>query len=135
MHWISKTHSFATLYPLRNDLFISLLYPMATTILLSAFEFHYFRLITKVGTYSFDLSVSDVFHFSQCPLCSPGEEKGYKLQYSALENPMDCIVHGGRKESDTLYSSMLLQMSGFPSFVRLNNVYIYTYIITFLLFI
>ena len=98
---------------------------MATTILLSAFEFHYFRLITKVGTYSFDLSVSDVFHFSQCPLCSPGEEKGYKLQYSALENPMDCIVHGGRKESDTLYSSMLLQMSGFPSFVRLNNVYIY----------
>ena len=23
----------------------------------------------------------------------PGEEKGYPLQYSGLENPMDCIVH------------------------------------------
>ena len=25
---------------------------------------------------------------------SPGEGKGYSLQYSGLENPMDCIVHG-----------------------------------------
>ena len=25
---------------------------------------------------------------------SPGEGKGYPLQYSGLENPMDCIVHG-----------------------------------------
>ena len=25
---------------------------------------------------------------------SPGEEKGYSLQYSGLENSMDCIVHG-----------------------------------------
>ena len=24
----------------------------------------------------------------------PGEEKGYSLQYSGLENSMDCIVHG-----------------------------------------
>ena len=24
---------------------------------------------------------------------SPGEGKGYPLQYSGLENPMDCIVH------------------------------------------
>ena len=24
---------------------------------------------------------------------SPGEGKGYPLQYSTLENPMDCIVH------------------------------------------
>ena len=23
----------------------------------------------------------------------PGEGKGYPLQYSGLENPMDCIVH------------------------------------------
>ena len=30
---------------------------------------------------------------------SPGEAKGYPLQYSALENPMDCPW--GRKESDT----------------------------------
>ena len=25
---------------------------------------------------------------------SPGEGKGYALQYSGLENPMDCIDHG-----------------------------------------
>ena len=25
---------------------------------------------------------------------SPGEEKGYPLQCSGLENSMDCIVHG-----------------------------------------
>ena len=25
---------------------------------------------------------------------SPGEEKGYPLQYSGLENSMNCIVHG-----------------------------------------
>ena len=28
---------------------------------------------------------------------SPGEGKGYPLQYSGLENSMDCIVHGGAK--------------------------------------
>ena len=27
----------------------------------------------------------------------PGEEKGYPLQYSGLENSMDCIVHGVAK--------------------------------------
>ena len=31
---------------------------------------------------------------------SPGEGKGYPLQYSGLENFMDCIVHGV-SESDT----------------------------------
>ena len=28
---------------------------------------------------------------------SPGEGNGYPLQYSGLENPMDCIVHGVAK--------------------------------------
>ena len=28
---------------------------------------------------------------------SPGERKGYSLQYSGLENSMDCIVHGVAK--------------------------------------
>ena len=32
---------------------------------------------------------------------SPGERKGYPLQYSGLENSMDCIVRGIEKESDT----------------------------------
>ena len=31
---------------------------------------------------------------------APGEEKGYPLQYSGLENSMDCIVQRGRKELD-----------------------------------
>ena len=31
----------------------------------------------------------------------PGEGKGYSLQYSGLENSMDCIVHGvAKSESD-----------------------------------
>ena len=28
---------------------------------------------------------------------SPGEGKGYPLQYSGLKNSMDCIVHGVTK--------------------------------------
>ena len=28
---------------------------------------------------------------------SPGEGKGYPLQYSGLENSLDCIVHGVEK--------------------------------------
>ena len=28
---------------------------------------------------------------------SPGEGKGYAIQYSGLENSMDCIVHGVAK--------------------------------------
>ena len=32
---------------------------------------------------------------------SRGEGNGYPLQYSGLENSMDCIVHGGNKESET----------------------------------
>ena len=34
---------------------------------------------------------------------SPGEGNGYPLQYSGLENSMDCIVHGVAK-SQTLLS-------------------------------
>ena len=32
---------------------------------------------------------------------SPGEQKGYPLQYSGLEYSMDYIVHGGHKELET----------------------------------
>ena len=31
---------------------------------------------------------------------SPGEGKSYPLQHSSLVNSMDCIVHGGHKESE-----------------------------------
>ena len=33
---------------------------------------------------------------------SPGEGKGYPLQYSGLENSMDCIVHGVTKNQTWL---------------------------------
>ena len=33
---------------------------------------------------------------------SPGEGKGYPLQYSGLENSMDCIVHGVAKTQTPL---------------------------------
>ena len=33
---------------------------------------------------------------------SPGEGKGYPLQYSGLENLMDCIVHGVSKSQTRL---------------------------------
>ena len=33
---------------------------------------------------------------------SPGEEKGYPLQYSGLENSMDCVVHGVTKSQTRL---------------------------------
>ena len=38
----------------------------------------------------------------------PGEEKGYPLQYSGLENSMDCIVYGVAK-SQTLLSNIHFQ--------------------------
>ena len=37
---------------------------------------------------------------------SPGEGKGYPLQYSRLENSMDCLVHGFTK-SQTQLSNFL----------------------------
>ena len=40
---------------------------------------------------------------------SPGEGKGYPLQYSGLENSMDCIVHGVAK-SQTQLSNFHLSM-------------------------
>ena len=33
---------------------------------------------------------------------SPGEGNGYPLQYSGLENSMDCIVHGVAKSQTRL---------------------------------
>ena len=33
---------------------------------------------------------------------SPGEGKGYALQYSVLENSMDCIAHGVAKSETRL---------------------------------
>ena len=56
---------------------------------------------------------------------SPGEGKGYPLQYSGLENSMDCIVHGITKESDT---TEWLSLSFFMLFINgLDTIYHTTY--------
>ena len=36
---------------------------------------------------------------------SPGEGKGYPLQFSGLESPMDCIVHGVTKSRSLTFTS------------------------------
>ena len=41
---------------------------------------------------------------------SPGEKRGYPLQYSGLENSMGCVVHGVA-ESDITEQLPLLQCS------------------------
>ena len=45
---------------------------------------------------------------------SPGEGKGYPLQYSGLKNPMDFIFHGDAK------SRTQLSNFHFPSYIRLQ---------------
>ena len=43
---------------------------------------------------------------------SPGEGKGYPLQYSGLENSMDCIVHGVAKNQTRLSDFDFTPLSG-----------------------
>ena len=43
---------------------------------------------------------------------SPGEGKGYPLQYSGLENSMDCIVHGIAESGTTERLSLHLSARG-----------------------
>ena len=38
---------------------------------------------------------------------STGEGKGYPLQYSGLENSIDCIVHGVTEKLDTTFTFTL----------------------------
>ena len=47
---------------------------------------------------------------------SPGEGKGYPLQGSGLENPMDCIDHGVAKSWTQLSSLHSLYAHSGPSF-------------------
>ena len=58
---------------------------------------------------------------------SPGERKDYPLQYSGLENSMDCIVHGVT-ESDTterLSLHFTSVCSNQPSFISLALFFVY----------
>ena len=54
---------------------------------------------------------------------SPGEGLGYPLQYSGLENSMDCIVHGVAKSwtllSDFRFSDNLQRPTNFNKFKKL----------------
>ena len=43
---------------------------------------------------------------------SPGERKGYPLQYSSLENSLDCIVHGVAKNRTQLSNFHSLYSTG-----------------------
>ena len=46
---------------------------------------------------------------------SPGEGKGYPLQYSGLENSMDCVVHGVAKSGTRLSDFHRLATAASPS--------------------
>ena len=53
---------------------------------------------------------------------SPGEGKGYPLQYSGLENSMDCIVHGVAKSQTRLsdfHFTLLLWMKLLKTLVHI----------------
>ena len=47
---------------------------------------------------------------------SPGEGKGYPLQYSCLENSMDCIVHGVSKSRTRLSNFHFTSLHGWLTF-------------------
>ena len=52
---------------------------------------------------------------------SPGEGKGYPLQYSGLENSMDCIVHGVAKSRTRLSDFHFKHSSLFVSSVQVQR--------------
>ena len=54
---------------------------------------------------------------------SPGEGKGYPLQYSGLENFMDYIVHGAAESDKTerLSLSLYTFFQGFPGGSAIKN--------------
>ena len=55
---------------------------------------------------------------------SPGEGKGYPLQYSGLENFMDCIAHGvakGRAQmSDFHFTSVIRRIQNHWKYIKIN---------------
>ena len=51
---------------------------------------------------------------------SPGEGKGYPLQYSGLENSLDCIVHAVAESDTTERLSLLGRLRDFRSLVCLE---------------
>ena len=54
---------------------------------------------------------------------SPEEGKGYPLQYSSLENSMDCIVHGITK-SQTRLSNFDFHVTGLLTVADIKSLYL-----------
>ena len=52
---------------------------------------------------------------------SPGEGKGYPLQYSSLENSMDCILHRVAKSRTRLSD---FHKANIPKYLAISNVYL-----------
>ena len=52
---------------------------------------------------------------------SPGEGKGYPLQYSDLENSMNCIVHGVARSWTQLSNFHFTQRKNYDPLLRLVN--------------
>ena len=77
---------------------------------------------------------------------SPGEGKGCPLQYSGLENSMDCIVHGITKSwtrlSDfkckckhiLIFSDLRSNVIGLPSLVKILTAWIISLVRIFLIY-
>ena len=53
---------------------------------------------------------------------SPGEERGYPLQYSGPENFMDCIVHGVTKSQTQLSDYQFISFSSTEMVITTSNV-------------
>ena len=53
---------------------------------------------------------------------SPGEGKGYPLQYYGLENPTDCVVHGVAKSRTQLSDFHLWASLGAQTVKRVSTV-------------
>ena len=51
---------------------------------------------------------------------SPGEGKGYPLQYSGLENSIDCLVHGVTKSRTRLSDLKCLKKIFFLSLIMFD---------------
>ena len=52
---------------------------------------------------------------------SAGEERGYPLQYSGLENSMDCIVYGAPKSRTDMTEWLLLHVTSYILLILLKN--------------
>ena len=97
----------------RNRLFLLLVLPLtnwvslARSLVRSQSRFISFQMMQTQMTLFYDFpcgsagkeSTCNAVDLSSIPVLgrSPGEGKGYPLQYSGLENSMDCVVHGVTK--------------------------------------